>query len=947
MNSHRNGARPPACRTSYFTLNLSLLIILLLASIISTASSQAAKSAIAEKPVVTKGTFSQQGVSPADVANDTCATARVISPASLPFAEDSSTDTAINDLDPGAGGCAPGAGPDAVYSFTPAETDTYTVGATPFGTGFDLSLYILTDCSNAAATCVAGANNRGLAKGEVITATLTAGTQYFIVVDGVQPNASGPFHFSLRRGTPANEACASAAVIDPSRLPFAIAATTFGATNDLNPGTPCVRNNETANGPDVVFQFTPVDTQAYIVTLTPIANYDATLYIVTGCPALSGCSSSQVGGNGDAESIRRVLTAGTTYFIVVDGFRGDAGDFTLTLEPSIPLAPPAPSNLVATVVAADRVDLTWVDNSGNELGFRIERSLNGFDFAELATVGANVTSFSDTTVFADTTFFYRVLAFNNFGNSEPSNVAAATTPRPSPPQAPVINVAPASIDFGSVRATQDSTRTITIRNAGGVDLQINNIIDPLAPFSIVNKPSLPLTIAPNESVDITVRFAPTAVGQFVSALTILSNDPVTPAFTVTLSGLGVGAPVPNLEFSPGSINFTGGSGSMTFEVRNTGDADLFISSVTRPGAPFFVTGGPAFPTTLRPGESFFFTISFSPAAPGVFSSALNIVSNDPDQLLTVIPLRGTSTPQNELLKLRAPTLVTAVAGTTTTLNVLAVNGTNTNIQLSATSIPFGLFTDRGNGRGDLVLMPSANTSGRFLVTFTATDTANTIKTLQSVINVAAASDTHRVQITWVAPETASNPPTNVLANDLSLTALAASINSFESHSLEPAVAAGLVGYVVYRSDTAGVPISLSNIVGVALATQTSFTDTVPAPPNSPQVFFYRVTALYQTGTESVASNETSTAPRLVGLEFKKKRIRFRAANSNVAVGAVLIVDGRETFVLTRDGDFIIVNKNARSTPGNLRARDIFDSGSHTIQVRNPNGTVSAVQTLSR
>src|SRR5512143_67867 len=78
-------------------------------------------------------------------AGDTCATATVINPAALPFFDEGTNAGAANDIDAGAGGCAPGPGADVVYSFTPTATDSYTVGATPLGASFDLSLYIITD----------------------------------------------------------------------------------------------------------------------------------------------------------------------------------------------------------------------------------------------------------------------------------------------------------------------------------------------------------------------------------------------------------------------------------------------------------------------------------------------------------------------------------------------------------------------------------------------------------------------------------------------------------------------------------------------------------------------------------------------------------------------------------------------------------------------------------
>jgi hypothetical protein len=285
------------------------------------------------------------------------------------------------------------------------------------------------------------------------------------------------------------------------------------------------------------------------------------------------------------------------------------------------------------------------------------------------------------------------------------------------------------------------------------------------------------------------------------------------------------------------------------------------------------------------------------------------------------------------------------------LNVLAVNGTNTDIRLSASTVADGVFTDRGAGRGDLVLTPTGTERRTVQVMFTATDSANRTKSLVSLITIVPAGETFRTQITFTPPEVASNPPTGVTAINQSFPLIASSDFAQESADFEPAVAPGLAGYVIYRSTVPGAAPSLGNIVGVAPATATSFTDVFPTPAtgsNLVTAYYYTVTALYSTGTESAASNQSSNEPRLVDLRFKKKRLRFRAANSNVEVGAVLVVDGTQTFTLVRDGDFIIVDKNTRSTPGNLRVRDIFTPGSsHTVQVRNPHGPNSQTVTLTR
>jgi hypothetical protein len=46
----------------------------------------------------------------------------------------------------------------------------------------------------------------------------------------------------------------------------------------------------------------------------------------------------------------------------------------------------------------------------------------------LVTLGANTTSYPDTGLTPETTYSYRVIAYNGYGDSDPSNTASATTP---------------------------------------------------------------------------------------------------------------------------------------------------------------------------------------------------------------------------------------------------------------------------------------------------------------------------------------------------------------------------------------------------------------------------------------------------------------------------------------------------------------------------------------
>jgi S-layer homology domain len=81
----------------------------------------------------------------------------------------------------------------------------------------------------------------------------------------------------------------------------------------------------------------------------------------------------------------------------------------------------APAAIPAT---AGQVTLSWVDNSSNELGFRVERKTGeAGTLGQVGVVGANTTSFTDVTVDAGNLYCYFVRAYNAAGDSAPSNEA--------------------------------------------------------------------------------------------------------------------------------------------------------------------------------------------------------------------------------------------------------------------------------------------------------------------------------------------------------------------------------------------------------------------------------------------------------------------------------------------------------------------------------------------
>jgi hypothetical protein len=106
------------------------------------------------------------------------------------------------------------------------------------------------------------------------------------------------------------------------------------------------------------------------------------------------------------------------------------------------VATPDPTHLTAEVLAGGQISLHWNDNSSDETGFYIERATSNIDEVFVSerisfTVPANTITFTDNTVASQTTYYFRVSALGDTGNSSPSNTVTATTPPvlkfPKPP----------------------------------------------------------------------------------------------------------------------------------------------------------------------------------------------------------------------------------------------------------------------------------------------------------------------------------------------------------------------------------------------------------------------------------------------------------------------------------------------------------------------------------
>lgn len=171
----------------------------------------------------------------------------------------------------------------------------------------------------------------------------------------------------------------------------------------------------------------------------------------TGVASLSAVTANGQWSQGtlNAEGMARINTTGKTQFRVYfqrddnDDASNDyvifntGGASTASLRPQLIVtyqssvtAPAAPTSLGVKPVSVTQLGLTWVDNAANETGFRVERSLDGASWVEIALLAANTTAFTDAGLAEGTTYEYRVRSYNDSAQSAYSTVASGTPSNP-------------------------------------------------------------------------------------------------------------------------------------------------------------------------------------------------------------------------------------------------------------------------------------------------------------------------------------------------------------------------------------------------------------------------------------------------------------------------------------------------------------------------------------
>jgi hypothetical protein len=210
---------------------------------------------------------------------------------------------------------------------------------------------------------------------------------------------------------------------------------------------------------------------------------------------------------------------------------------------------------------------------------------------------------------------------------------------------PTLAVSPGNLSFGDVTVGSSSTLPVTLTSTGTAPVTINS--DTLTGAGLtVSGAAFPLTLSPQQTARLEMKFAPTAKGATTGALTISSNSSTNATATISISGMGISTTetTPMLTVSPGSLSFgdvmVGSSSTLPVTLASTGTAPVTIDSDTLTGTGLTVSGA-TFPLTLSPQQTASLKVKFAPVSKGVVSGVLTINSNSSTNAMTTVNLSGT------------------------------------------------------------------------------------------------------------------------------------------------------------------------------------------------------------------------------------------------------------------------------------------------------------------
>jgi hypothetical protein len=241
-------------------------------------------------------------------SGDTCACPLTVASSGGTYS--GSTTTMVNDY---GAFCRTAPGPDVVYTWTPTSSGTVQIDT--IGSGFDTVLQVYT--GGCAGTSVACDDDAGGSFTSLVSFAFTAGTTYYIIVDGFGSASYGNYTLNV---TPSGGCLSMMGSVTTT-------GTWYGDT--CSGGNDYSGSCGGSGAADVVYSLTWAYGASVTVSLQ-YSSYDTMLYVRSG-----SCTATDIICNDDYWGVQSQVTftaaAGVTYYVVIDGWSSYCGAYQMTV----------------------------------------------------------------------------------------------------------------------------------------------------------------------------------------------------------------------------------------------------------------------------------------------------------------------------------------------------------------------------------------------------------------------------------------------------------------------------------------------------------------------------------------------------------------------------------------------------------------------------------------
>ncbi len=380
---------------------------------------------------------------------------------------------------------------------------------------------------------------------------------------------------------------------------------------------------------------------------------------------------------------------------------------------------------------------------------------------------------------------------------------------------PILSVNTSSVAFGSVSVNSPATQSVMVTSKGTAPVTVSGAKVTGNGFSVVAD-SLPMTLNPNQTATLTVRFDPTVAGAASGSLTLTSNSSTGTSTVIAFSGAGV--PVltgltcssssitsAGTDYCPVTLNVAAGSGGFTVGISSNNSAVTVPSSITIPAGQTSA-GFTATVSSVSTAQSVTLTASVGGTTKAF---ALQLGSTVPTLSISAASIAFGN------VSLNTPTALT-VALTSTGTGSVTVNSatvTGTGFSLSGTTFPLTL---NPNQSVTLSVQFDPTVAGAATGSLTIVSTSSTNPTtVVSLSGTGQQTTAYEVDLSWDAPTNSSDQ---------------------------------VAGYDVYRAVSGS---SAYQLLNPSVNSSTSYTDTTVADNTS---YTYYIESVDAEGNQSVPSN---------------------------------------------------------------------------------------------